>query len=431
MGVNDHLRIEHFSEVVRRPGVANLARRTLEHVVALCPECHRQWGQLRKLQPAYLACLDEIDVAEPLAAEPPLDDLDASPDAIAAHEASSGELQRLHRQAHREMWTLLRLPRAQRAGKIRGAYRRFRSRLLAEMLIAECRTRVRNDPGEALAIAELVPLVLRWASGSHAPDWARGLLALAVALRGNALRIGGDLLAAEQVFTGLRAELTGRPLRSPRVLGDLWSLEASVRNDLRQMAEAERLLVLAAMAFELGGDRRGLARVRIKQANLIQIAGRPSEIVPLLDEADWLSRPRSRRPPPPLHHRRARQCAHRPRPACACELPARSSLRYASSNARTPSPRGFFRFLQGRVALGLGRYQEAVDCFTASRDAMVSLGRTYDADLGTLFLAEAHRAAGHWKRVERLATDLVPAFRARGVVPETRRALELSGRGTP
>lgn len=429
-GVDDHLTIEHFSEVARRPG-SSPARATLQHLVSRCPECRRHWQQLHQLQPVYLACLDGIEFVPPRAPrEETLDDLDTSCGAIASQEVAVAELRRLHQRAKEELWLLLRLPREQRAGTIRGAYRRFRSRQLAEMLIRECRVRVRNDPADAQALAELIPLVLRWAGGTTAPTWVRGLLTRATALRGNALRIAGDLPGAERVFMGLRGELAVRPLTDAGVLGDLWALEASLRKDLLQFADAEQLVSMAALAYELCGDRLGLARARIKQGNLLLVAGRPDEIVPLLNQAESLL---GADPDPWLllctvvvRINALADLGHFGR---ANSLLLRQSARFERSN--DASSLGGFRCVQGRVAFGLGRFDEAAACFSASRDAMLSVGRPYDAAWSSLYLTATHRAAGQPGHAERLARDLVPEFRARGVDIQATRAVDiLSGRFT-
>lgn len=54
MGQDDHLRIDYWVEALKRDGAAGmLARRTHDHLVALCEECRRQWQQLGKLQSGY------------------------------------------------------------------------------------------------------------------------------------------------------------------------------------------------------------------------------------------------------------------------------------------------------------------------------------------------------------------------------------------
>ena len=217
-------------------------------------------------------------------AEPSPDDLDASPNAIAAQEAATAELRRLRRRTQEEMWILLRLPPDRRAGKIRGARRRFRSRQLAEMLLQQCRSRARNEPVEARRIAELVPLVLRWTRQADGPAWAPALLARAAALGANALRIAGDYAAAERVFHHLHGELAARPIADPGVLADVSSLEASLRFAQHRPAEAKQLLGLAFQAFEFAGDRLGVARTKIKMAMLMRHSARSDEAIRLLRE---------------------------------------------------------------------------------------------------------------------------------------------------
>ena len=284
-GFHDHLRVEHFVATETMQGAAGtVARRALEHVVALCPHCRRQWEQLRNLQPVYLERLDAIEAPAPATAEPDPDDLDASPDTLAAHKAATAELRRLHRRAKEEMWILLRQPPERRAATIRTARRRFRSRQLAELLIEECRVRVRTDPAEARNIAELVPVVLRSAVQAGGPAWARPLIVLAAALRANALRIAGDLGAAERGFIDTRGELAVRPLADPRVLADVASLEASLRESQARLAETDQLLLLASLGFDLAGDSGGCARVQIKRAIVMRSAGDFQQCLAFIEE---------------------------------------------------------------------------------------------------------------------------------------------------
>jgi len=250
-GLHDHLRIVHLVEAQRRPGAAaTLARRTLDHLVALCPVCRRHWQRLRNLQPVYMACLDTLEVPVAANTEPAMDDLDASPPALAAQAARVAELRRLRRRAQEEMWLLLRLPAEQRAGKIHRARRRFRSRQLAELLLRECEERVRSEPIEARRIAELVPSVLQWASGDAGPVWAAPLLVRAAARRADAMRAAGDLSGADRVFADLQRSLASRPLADPAALAEVLSLKGALRIDQSRSAEAEQVLRLARLAHD-------------------------------------------------------------------------------------------------------------------------------------------------------------------------------------
>jgi len=84
-----------------------------------------------------------------------------------------------------------------------------------------------------------------------------------------------------------------------------------------------------------------------------------------------------------------------------------------------------FTLLSGRVALGVGRLEEAESLLAEARDALLALDRDYDAILTSLYLADALLAAGKTADPQSLAADLVPLFHARDVARETLAALRL------
>jgi len=97
----------------------------------------------------------------------------------------------------------------------------------------------------------------------------------------------------------------------------------------------------------------------------------------------------------------------------------------ASGDSRAGS---LLRLLQGRIAVGLGRFAEAEEACAAARDGFLALGRSYDAILASLELATVYLAAEQRERLERLAVELVAQFRAREVPRETLAALRLLAR---
>jgi len=424
---HDHLRVEHFIEALRRPeAAATLARRTLDHVIGLCPECRRQWEQLRRLQPVYLTALDEIEISHPVEGESANDDLDTSPEALAEREKVTAELRRLQRRAKEELWALLRLAPKQRVSKIRGARRRYRSRQLAQMLIAECRSQIHNSPADAQSIVELVPAVLRWTLAPSGPEWARALLARAAAHRANALRVGGDLPAAERAFIDLRAELAARPVGAPTALAEISALEASLRIGQRRFEEAEQLLVVAGLGFSLAGDRRGFARARINLGNVLFSAERPEEALAVQEQASKILVDEWQLETLASITGRVNALGSLGRFTEARHLLELHLDTFERSKDTFSAI--VYRYLQGRVALGIGDVQLATERFSTAREMFIALGRHYDAALVSLDLAEAYRAAGKEQGLRRLLLDLVTDFRHRGVESETQRALKLLSR---
>jgi len=276
----------------QRPGgAAELARRTHDHLVESCPTCAVEWASLAGLQASFVEELETEQLALG-ASEPPLLHLSADDVVLSSEEAATKRLLRLRRRALEDKCELLlRTLPEERIDKIQRARRRFHSLLLADMLIEECRRRVRNDPADALAVVELVPYVLAWTRKRSAPPHADVLLARSAAHCAKALRVAGDLPAAEQAFIALRRRLAQEPLADPRAEAEIASLEASLCIDQRRFPEAEELLARATLAARYTGDKETLARIHIQHANLSRASGRPVAVAALLERAATLLGP--------------------------------------------------------------------------------------------------------------------------------------------
>jgi tetratricopeptide (TPR) repeat protein len=406
-------------------GLGDLAVRTQDHLAAVCPECGRGWEELgpvlRGVYREHLAAL----APHPEPVEPHRDELSAAPAALASLAAQADELRVHDRRARQQLCELRALPAERRVAKVRGAYRRFRSRWLAELLIEESRKLVRSDPAEAESFAALVPEVLAWTRGADGPAWAPPLVARAAAHRANARRVGGDLPAADRGFARLAPLLAAPAVAADAgLLAEIASLEASLRIDQRRFAEAEGLLDRAALAYEYAGDAAGLARTWIQTANLMRTLGRPEEILELHERA---ARALGRGATPYLV-----VCTVVGRVNALCDLglpeEARRLLRShldAFEADDEPHTAALLRCLEGRAALGLGELAEAEGYFASCHEGMLLAGRTYDAALAALYLAETYHAGGRHRELRRLAARLLPEFRSRDVARETLAVLQL------
>lgn len=262
----------------------SLARRSHRLLVATCRQCADTWHELSSmLQTAYRHLLTD-SIAPPSSSELSSDDLPSGAEAVDVLNDAAAPLRRERRNAKKQLSELRTTPRHERAAKVAGASRRFRTRLLAELLIEECRATVRNDPAEAESFAALVPLVLEWTLDTHGPPWAAPLLARGAAHRANALRVAGDLPAADALFAEIRAFAAAHSLSDPLALAEIASLEGSLRIDQHRFDDADERLRRAAVAYRAAGDRGGFGRTLAKHANLLRWLGRPAESLALLDE---------------------------------------------------------------------------------------------------------------------------------------------------
>ncbi len=81
--------------------------------------------------------------------------------------------------------------------------------------------------------------------------------------------------------------------------------------------------------------------------------------------------------------------------------------------------------LQGRVAAGFGRSDEAIATLGRVRHAFMAQNNVYDAAFATLGLAEVHAALRRTSDVKELVRASAPILSDQGVHREARQALEL------
>jgi tetratricopeptide (TPR) repeat protein len=81
------------------------------------------------------------------------------------------------------------------------------------------------------------------------------------------------------------------------------------------------------------------------------------------------------------------------------------------------------RWVEGSVALGLGRIDQAAAAFREVRDSFVEMGIDYDAALVSLDLAAAYILQGHTGEVRHLAAEMLAVFQARNIHREALAAL--------
>ncbi|HEX2251724.1 MAG TPA: hypothetical protein VHQ65_00480, partial [Thermoanaerobaculia bacterium] len=337
-------------------------------------------------------------------------------------ERQVAELKRVRRQAREDLRELVALAPAARLRRIVNSRTRFRSRALAELLLEESRERVRNDPRLAAELAELVPHVLLWTPGAVEQDWARELDLLARARRGNALRVAGDLHAADRGFAALH-QRTDCPL-PPETAAELASLEASLRLDQRRFDDADALLDKAARLFRKAGVEEGLARVLVQRGILHRHAGRLPEAGRALDEAMQLLDPE--------HQTHLFLCAAGTLVLCLCEsgelTAAHRMLRAQSALFEKVMDDWWalrLRVIEGRVLLALGDSSAAVRRFAEAREGYLARGAFLDAAVTCLDLALAYLALGQTTELKQLAAESAPVFRSVALQREALAAVRL------
>jgi tetratricopeptide (TPR) repeat protein len=378
--------------------------RTLLHLIAVCPECRKAGGYLLDLYRtgALPPLFGPVDVA----------------------------LARSRSEAPRLWKTLARHPHERRLGLAR-ATRRFASWGLCELLCRESRKAASEDQGYAAELAELAVLIadaLEEGSPFEA-GWIYQLRALAWAHLGNARRARGDMRESEDAFSmsdpwwGAGEEAAGDALGYGL---DILTLKATLRKDQRRFADALTLLDLAFTGY-LHGDpeHRDLhlaGRILVKKAHVLTDLGEPKRAILTLREAEGLVDPdRDPRLLLCLRHNLLDNLASAGRFAEARELLPEVEALCQSAGSRLDEIR--LRWVEGRIAAGLGDRSGARRSFDDARREFAARGMAYDAALVSLELAVLLIEQGETAEVRELAEEIAEIFRARDVHRETLAAL--------
>jgi transcriptional regulator with XRE-family HTH domain len=296
----------------------------------------------------------------------------------------------------------------------------FHDAAFCELLCERSVEAAGDSAARALQLAELAVLTARNVAG--APEWRSRLEGYARTHFANALRVSGSLPRAAQALARAadlwRAGAADDPglLNEARVL----EIEASLRRDRRHLPEALALLD-RALAIDRWGETPSLL---IGKAKAVEESGDYEQALALLVRA--AAGLDGERDPRRLFFVRVNVAVN------LCHLG-----RYAEAERMLPDVRSRastlgkelerlrVAWLEGMVAAGRGRAEEAVATLGRVRDRFVDLEIAYGAALVTLQLAEVHASQGRTAEVKHLARESLPIFRAQGVHREARVALEM------
>lgn len=396
-----------------------LLRRLLDHVGELCPECgevvaalrqgsevlHRETGTPPSLERPESTATETIQAALP---DPRfVGVLDRAQNTAAEW---TRRVRREKRRARADLRELVLLPRQLRPKRVEQARSRFRSRALAELLIEESRRLVRDDPAESQSLAALVGVVLLWTPGALEQDWARELAITAKAWEANAVRVAGELRAAERRFAELRTQVGREVVLSETVHAELCSLEASLRIDQGRLSDARSLLDRAAFLYRQAGSVEPLAKVLVQAAIVESRAGDPAaavamqrQVLAVLDKSD------ERRILPAAVLNLALDLNELAQPEAATEVLNRYRERLVDAGA-WESPRS--QTVRGRLALARNDSAEAERLFLAARSDLVRRGDPIRAAVASLDLALLYLQQGKTADLRRMARSMGQVFEA-------------------
>jgi tetratricopeptide (TPR) repeat protein len=292
---------------------------------------------------------------------------------------------------------------------------RCRTWAMVELFCAESIEAAAKDAAVAGELAELALMSAELVDVA----WRNVLLGYAWAHVGNALRVAGELAAADLAFAWVNELWSPAAAAAIGVLdpGRVPSLEASLRRDQRRFPEALKGLDDALLVSWMPG------RILLKRAATLEQMGDYAAAVEALRRADALLAERTPREDVVLRFNLGAVLCHLGRFTEAAELVPRILGQAEALGNELDSIRGMW--LQGRVAAGLGRAAKARAAFERVREAFGSRGMVYDLALVSLELAELHLQAGRWPEVLGMSAELVGLFEERGVHREALRALRL------
>lgn len=324
------------------------------------------------------------------------------------------------RQQAQQLWAKLRRYNPEERRLLAEQRVDLRNWALCELLCQESLDVTGDDAAAALNLARLALTIAERVPGDEA--LRQEVQGYAWAHVGNATRVGGDLNGADRAFTRFRQ--LWPPGDGPKsglfsealVLG----LEASLRRDQRQCSLA---LDLLDQAMALGPGRWAPHLLNNKARVFIEL-GEYEEAIQYLTEADAAL--------PPGEEPRLRWGLKWNLASCLCHLErfGEASDMLPQIWACAPNLQGVLdvarlRWVEGRVAAGLGKSEEALRTLREARETFLSRTIAYDAALVTLEIAALLLEVGRTAEVKGLVREMTPIFRCEGVHREALGAIRL------
>lgn len=301
---------------------------------------------------------------------------------------------------------------------------RFHGLKLCELLQAKGREAWFDDPASAVELAELAVVIAGRLDVEH---YGVGLVeetrALAWAHLGNASRIASDLRRSEEAFETAEAHL-GRSGGDAMTEAQILSFKASLRNSQGRFDEAAELLDQAIAIYREAKDRHLEGKALIQRGMILGDRGRFAEAARFLRRG--LSRIDPAEEPRLLISARHNLTLYLEESGRHQEaLSALEKTRGLYLNLGEPTHLVRLRWLEGKIARGLGRLKDAEIALREAREAFIERGIGFDAALVALDLAMVYVQRGETAEIKRLALEIIPIFESRDVHQEALAALLL------
>lgn len=336
-------------------------------------------------------------------------------------ERSQEEAKEGRKEAERNFRILLRCSQPDRLMKIRRARTRFRGTWLASLLLEESKKHMAGDPQKAYELAETAGAVLRVTR--QGPGMA-DLSARAAAYRGNVYRLSGNPHEARKQFESGRDILRSQGVTDPLICAEMDSCEAVLEMEQRQLGRAEELLFRAIALYALGGAHEQIGHPLVTLGLLYYHRGDYAKAIECTQAAiDAI---------PPERDRRLYLSARYNLSLYFCEAgyhhaAAETLLADHDLYAQFSDPYTRLRllWLEGKIAAGFERMEEAEKAFLATRNGFILQGGGYDAAIVSMDLALLYEKQGRTSEIRQLAREMKKIFAAEDVHREAIAALLL------
>ncbi len=381
-------------------------RETARHLLAGCPQCQEITATL--WEPADVfedpRTLDTVDLAAEDAAYDAV--LDRVFQRVAATESLLAEQRATARRLYEE---LMQCP-AERRHLLLVNCQRFRSRMLCERLIEASYEICFEEPRRAVEVARLAVAAVDRLTADDGGEELAGLRVRAWAHLGNACRACFDLPGSESAFDATEKLLNEggvAPVEKAKVL----SLLASWRTTQQRLGEAQQTLDRAAAIYKKLGQWNLFGRTLLQKAMVCRQAGDGQETMRLLRRAlDLIDPQADPRVFLAARHNLINALYESGRVREAFALLYHTRPLYLKMGDRMSLLK--LRWLEGVVAFGLHRNEQAEAALREVREAFSELGLTYDAALASLDLAGVYIAQGRTADVRRVAEETLKVFQS-------------------
>ncbi len=249
------------------------------------------------------------------------------------------------------------------------------------------------------------------------------LRARAWAYIGNAHRVKFEIREADEAFDRALIHLR-RGTREPWERAVWLSLKASLLRAQRRLDASMRLLNRALVLFLAIGDRHWASLSLISMDNALQRAGKPERGIPLLRKAiDLIDAVQEPRLLLVAQHNLLDDLVETGQHMEAQRLLIQVRPLYQRFDE--PWIRNRRRWVEGKIARGLGQPDRAEELLLKARTGFQEQDAAYEIALVSLELAGLYAEQGRTAEMKRLAEEMVPIFSSRQIHREALAALAL------